>query len=154
MTDKELIQALKDNKKPFGLMSEEMQAKAASIDKTGMFLVYHVTGVWEERTPVLHYRDCTYRLRPDYEEDGEVVKCEVELHNKQLKYGPRDGGWYRLHKVSTDPDFIGFLYEGDSSAYPIARKYRDRDTGFAYDRWKEGREVLTPTHVLFRKETE
>ena len=76
-----LIQQLKDNEKPFGLMSEEMQAAAKDISRVD-FQCYMRHGVWlkchiepgEEDT----WTDgITYRLRSDYADEPEIVECEI-----------------------------------------------------------------------------
>jgi len=71
MTDKEIIQALKDNEKPFGLMTAEMQEEAVVIgtDPANMkqFLWWNPNFGWKENTEVNFVRGHIYRLRHDYE---------------------------------------------------------------------------------------
>ena len=66
MNNTEIIKALKKNDKPFGLMSEEMQARAKEIG-IQHFAVYEsrkwCDGLADNET---HYSDYTYRLRSDY----------------------------------------------------------------------------------------
>ena len=82
---KELIEALKNNEKPFGLMSGAMQAKAKEIGDRDSFELYTdcgwgpcVTGL---RDVVLGVFDHTYRLRPDYEpvEDEYVMLTTADF---------------------------------------------------------------------------
>ena len=63
-----IIQQLKDNEKPFGLMSEEMQAKAKRINDVGVFLIW-IDGKWRERRNEQFQGDYAYHLRADYEDE-------------------------------------------------------------------------------------
>ena len=73
-----LIQQLKDNEKPFGLMSEEMQVKAREIGRCANFKC--LSGrTWASCTSKANIFDYerTYRLRADYEDEPEIVECEL-----------------------------------------------------------------------------
>ncbi len=69
-----LIQQLKDNEKPFGLMSTEMQEKAKAIGFPGNFRTY----IWPNFGGIItnleygYSGHLTYRLRSDYEEASEA----------------------------------------------------------------------------------
>ena len=67
---KNIIQQLKDNEKPFGLMSEEMQEKANEIGCTEFD--YYGTCVWESYLAGDFYNDQACRLRSDYAEEPEI----------------------------------------------------------------------------------
>ncbi len=85
-----VIQQLKDNEKPFGLMSEEMQVKARGIEPPGNFLFftpYRPNGgiewaIMAGEQNELH-NHFTYRLRADYAEKPEIVECEVYTQKSQ-----------------------------------------------------------------------
>lgn len=169
MNDKDTIQALKDNEKPFGLMTAEMQEKAKEIGHEH-FECYENTKKheWGPLSQFNEYRfgqEYTYRLRADYSEEPEIVECEVRLNPPGRDYYCYDKGGnfsaQSLCKAVNDPDFIGFLYkdprmacESKRSALPrLYLNIKERDTychigSNAYD----DMEVLTPTHVLFRKD--
>lgn len=161
----DLIQELKDNEKPFGLMPKDMQAKAREI-KVHNFNYYlgNNSGDWSEDDEVdnvFHYYR-TYHLRPDYQEEPEVKveKCRIfedELHS--LVYKRVTEGELNIMSAPIIPDFIGFLYkderiEGGSRVSPTPRLVM-APTGYTFVNMSEDDlgtyEVLTPTHVLFRK---
>ncbi len=77
-----LIQQLKDNERPFGLMSEEMQEKAKEIECYN-FLVYWENGKTIRWFPTDQYlskgfmRDKAYRLRADYEDEPEKIEVRI-----------------------------------------------------------------------------
>jgi hypothetical protein len=158
MKDKEIIQALIDNEKPFGLMSEEMQAKAKEIGHRG-FIYYTGDGTTTWITCHLDSRFDrfrTYRLRPDYEEKPEIVECEVYVStthiNKNVKFDREEP--YFLYEATAMPDFIGFKYEGGYVCV-YARGYRRSGSDVIYYGMQldsvDKYEVLTPTHVLFQR---
>ena len=67
-----IIQQLKDNEKPFGLMSEEMQAKALEIGKS--FFLFWDGDKWVASGLCAVFGDeYTYRLRDTYEDEPEIV---------------------------------------------------------------------------------
>lgn len=158
-----VIKELKNNKSAFGLMSEEMQAKAKEFDLSG-FLALVETGDeslcgWIECSNSDTFELLsTYRLRPDYEEKDSVVKWEVYFCEKDFALKFRGNLAENFLHVAVDcKGFIGFLYEdGKVTAGP--RKYKSKANDMYYDylpvRWHEAgtAEVLTPTHVLFRSD--
>lgn len=172
MNNKEIIQALKDNEKPFCLMSNEMRSTLLKITKGDgindlrkMVIRPDYNAGWGYVT-LIDWNDSrnweyTYRLRPDYTEEPEVVECEVvtqRFETEPIKFrGP--SGPTCLHKAISHQDFIGFKYEGGCIS-PLPRIFKVEECGIAGLHWtmneaclnEEKWEVLTPTHVLFRKE--
>lgn len=148
-----IIEQLKANEKPFGLMSKEMQEKAVELDCENRFEVYCEGDLWDTVIATGPFIDThVYRLRPDYEEKPEVVKCEVytDAVSKLCYKGLPNGHsfWYCI----ANPDFIGFLYE-DGEVCADARRYKSSIGDIFYSvnsTSVEHYEVLTPTHVLFR----
>jgi hypothetical protein len=165
MSNNEIIKKLKENERPFGLMDDDMRKCATQIgeDPADMtkFQWWNPNAGWRDNTEVNFLEGHAYRLRPDYAEEPEVVECRVEEHNEQIKFGPRNGGWVRLHKAVTDPDFIGFKYEDErleqSSRVSHCGRAFLHKSGFTGEDIKFSRldeyEVLTPIAVLFRKAT-
>ncbi len=159
---KNLIEQLKDNEKPFGLMSEEMKKEAVDIG-IPMFEVWQ-SDRWQSPSEVVHCYgaikfldfDFTYRLRPGYAEKPEIEECEISPPNS-------DGTkWVRVAEDHTmdfcscmmHKDFLGFKFE-DGTMYPMSTVYKFKGRGMTYysmdiDRVDEY-EVLHATHVLFRK---
>lgn len=88
-----VIQQLKDNEKPFGLMSKEMQDKANAIGFHGNFRLYLHPG-WGgiiDNPTYGHSWMITYRLRLDYEAKPEIVRVNriaieavMEILQKEL----------------------------------------------------------------------
>ena len=70
MKDKEIIQALKENEKPFGLMSEDMRVKARDIGNKEFCLYTNSHDEWMRITIYQDdFDDCyAYCLRSNYEE--------------------------------------------------------------------------------------
>ena len=111
--------------------------------------------------PSVHPHDSAYygaiRPCPECEEKPEVVECSVFEDV---------AGWHcfrkvigqttqLLHCAVNHPDFIGFKYE-DGKILPYSRKYEPgikNVSGLYVNNIESGEyEVLTPTHVLFRKD--
>ena len=160
MTD--LIQDLIKNERPFGLMSEEMQAKYGEIrreSKAGVdFLIYSTSRTW---LPISNLNvpnaNSTYRLRSDYEDKPGIVECKIEPDDEDgfLVYSdPHENCMSQIHYAPMWPDFIGFKYE-DGLITHAARMYKSKGNSYSChaiskDDEFEDFEVLTPTHVLFR----
>lgn len=94
-----IIKALQQNEKPFGLMSEEMRAKAKGIGPLE-FEVYLHKGDWYEVCGDRSYRFedfVTYRLRPDYEENSlkkDLIRA-IDDSRKNCLMKP----WEFIHKA-------------------------------------------------------
>jgi len=159
-----IIEDLQNNEKPFGLMSEEMQAKILTIDPKDVECLMSTPPVkWGSCdnfswTNMSRHHNNTYRLRPDYTEEPEIEKCKIEwqgLSGFKLGY-VKEHHVRHLHQALDDPDFIGFLYE-DEEVRTSPVKYSPR-TG-ATSHWgmfksiESGKtKVLHATHVLFRRQ--
>ena len=151
-----LIQQLKENEKPFGLMSEEMKKKAMELDIAD-FQYYTSDRNWEAYPAGDFYHDQACRLRPDYEDEPEIEECEIKdtaLGNRvytgdgESEIGIQaacrrinfsgfkfeDGGWYDAPIKPVGPD--GKLWSGNITVEDIV----------------SGRvKILHATHVLFRR---
>jgi len=160
---KDLIKALIENDKPFGLMSAEMQAKAIEIGLLDNFRMYtgSITGEWGgifKATWCKFRCDVTYCLRADYQEKADIDERLVMLAGAGLVCVSAVLGKDNLllSECINQPDFIGFKYEADGvviSAY--ARGYRRKDSDCIYYGIKTkdiaDYEVLTPIAVLFQR---
>jgi hypothetical protein len=156
VTRKEIIQALKDNEKPFDLMSTGMQLIAKGLGKNGYF------GCWDERGWTELNNDTNtygfdgivvYRLRPDYEEKPEIEKCEVKDRDGHLHF-TRDNTGHALRQAYDENDFFGFQSHG---GFIWGKLYRNLETGemeliIPVSKIAEY-EVVKTTQVLFQKET-
>ncbi len=163
MMDIRTIKLLQDNKKPFKFMGEcnndreEMQKELRHIQDHGSgddLSVLGTDGAWAVNRNSELYDGHTYRLRLDYEEEPEVVKCEVIQHQGDLMYKqPELTKPYDLACAFVDPDFIGFLYE-DGTISTCSRIYARKGNTCPWVYVSESDlsncEVLTPTYVLFK----
>lgn len=176
-----IIEDLKSNERPFGLMSEEMQAKAEELGLYHNFRKWtgsHTAG-WGgvfNATGCKFKRDTAYRLRPDYQEepkwservfasttDSEKdsmnnivgvtahcmcgnVFCDDVVHGK-LQAKPKiefyENIIFKVQGVLT----TNYYYNDRISLEEALRK--PDFAGLVYEKGKH--EVLTLTHVLFRK---
>lgn len=168
MTRKEIIQALKDNEKPLCAMSAEMRkyllgCKADDLEYLSsnsksdepIWLANRNTSIEIVDSPI-----DTYRLRPDYKDEPEVEKCETYVaNNGLLSYlDPFVEHACFLSSAIDRPNFIGYQYD-DEEVFGMARVYigANGEPSLQLDAneiTKGKYKVLTPTHVLFRKEAD
>jgi hypothetical protein len=160
----DLIQALKENEKPFGLMSGKMRARARVIGELE-FECYENSEKfeWGKLAIFDEYnfsQELTYRLRPDYVEKPKVVEIPVRIYQGSLHY-QGIAGMRALASAPNYADFLGFKYDSGCVS-PLPRIYRfgdgmggslhytiNHETLSEDDKW----EVLTPTAVLFKGAT-
>ena len=158
---KSIIDQLKANEKPFGLMSEEMQEKAREIGIRNFSLFGENCDcgfswlAWCAEEESAFSEPHTYRLVPDYAEEPEIVECEItEQRNGTLGYDRSDGiTSCSLGSATSYPDFIGFKFEDNViSGYSI--RYRHPSGTFVNISLANigDYEVLHATHVLFRRQ--
>ena len=150
-----IIQQLKDNERPFGLMSEEMKLKMQELE-TEHLEIYQV-GDWLDLTqPLGRIQDLlqyTFRLNPDYEDEPEIVEHEifgVESHLHFRYQGTR----HSVCQAYDQPDFIGFKFEdGQVANGPLVYSSKTNIYDFVHlDQIKTGHfTVLHATHVLIRR---
>jgi hypothetical protein len=145
----DIIKQLKENEKPFGLMSKEMQEKLSTLVDSLQY--YSGSGIWQPYTSKAGFEiNGTYRLRPDYEEEPEVIRVEItSCIVNGLLYDLNGRGMLNISEAQNNPDFIGFLYE-DGNIIPMARKYTGEGAVKMITGMGQDTKVLTPTHVLFR----
>ena len=93
-----IIQQLKKNEKPFGLMSEEMQEKLKSIPGKDIECLQTANGkLWTTCEQGIAWNSqantstCTYRLRDDYKDELETIEVKrlaieavMEILQKEL----------------------------------------------------------------------
>ncbi len=162
---KDLIEQLKSNDKPFGLMSEEMQAKAKEIGKGGYFEFYNESGnsgVWtpNNRDSINEFAcDMTYRLRADYTEpaEDEYESCEISVDPETGKLCYRRHAHVEefIYTASSLPNFAGYRYE-DGKICDTDLRFLDKAGsdlwGVTLEQIKSGEAIpFRPTHVVFKK---
>lgn len=79
MSKQEIISKWKSNEKPFGLLPKDMKYWAECIGGHN-FIEFCSNGQWSDKPTkdVLGiFKGITYRLRPDYPEEPEVIECEI-----------------------------------------------------------------------------
>ncbi len=152
-----IIQQLKDNEKPFGLMSVEMQEKARAIGIRRMFDFYGHRGDWIPTCGDLFHENSTYRLRSDYAEEPEIEERLIMPAGAGLVCCSSVVGVENLlvSECVNDPDFIGFKFkDGTVAAMPI--RYfiigtKPRGYSISFDEIKANQDFMHATHVLFRR---
>ena len=151
-----LIQQLKDNEKPFGLMSEEMQEKAKEMPWKH-FQVWGYVGSedkWIMPGSDTFRSHFTYRLRPDYEDDLEIVECEIITDQGKMWY-MQGCLRHKLHRAINDPDFVGFKFKDGTVAAapfrPMLIPTSPRGSSIPFDETKANEDYMHATHVLFRR---
>lgn len=107
----ELIEKLKKNEKPFGLLSEEEQECLEIVGKNNC-LFYDSYGKWLCGEVSNYFRkNSSYRIRPSYQPEPEYVDYEITL-NADTWLGcfvpGKINSWVRLYKVSSVLNFEGF----------------------------------------------
>lgn len=158
-----VIEQLKKNKRPFGLMTEEMQEKARDIGHTS-FKVFCTNLEWQFRGPTDEFVNCyTYRLRPDYKEEQkpEIVECEIipaTNLTEPIKFRHYNGNVISVHKAVSQQGFSGFKFGDLKQVINKAVGYSHNDVDILpfvqYDDLKSGKyKVLHATHVLMRRQT-
>jgi hypothetical protein len=158
--NKDLIEALKKNERPFGLMSQEMQAKAEGIGFCGNFRRFLGPTNWSgviSNPAHGHSYISTYRLRSDYQEQPEIVERKVDTNEFGFLCVNYDGCELMLTEALDHPNAVGFKYEKrPDKIVAVTRQYWDNVLeGWCIDPTVESInsgqvEVLTPTHALFR----
>lgn len=155
-----VIEDLKNNEKAFDFMTAEMQEKAKDIGYHEFDCHLVQAGVkWTRVTSgVGAFEDIrTYRLRPDYSEEPEIV--EYEFAYKVIDGGFKIEGYFyedgQFHPLTHIPDGyvrVGFKYvNGAITAREMVytNEVVTKETMVADD--LKTYEVLTPSHVVFKK---
>jgi len=152
----DLIKQLKDNEKPFGLMSEKMQEKANEIGCTEFD--YYGTCVWESYPAGDFYNDQACRLRPDYVEKLEIEECEIRTTELGNRVYTGDGEVeIGIQAAMRRRNFLGFKFEDGTwygaSIMPVHRDYEQISWAhISVDDVVSGKvTILDATHVLFRR---
>jgi len=83
---KELIEALKNNEKPFGLLSKPEQECLRKINELCSIECYQDSGGWSigngegfVQIDNAYCRHCVYRIKADYNPEPEIVECKVRI---------------------------------------------------------------------------
>ncbi len=150
-----VIQQLKENQRPFGLMSEEMREKAREMCRSEDLQEYTCNKRWERHLKGYVLRESTtYRLRPDYKKEPEII--EFEILDGELGLMAKTGdGLIFIHEAISQQGFIGFKFE-DGCIRPVPVVYTPRNAAITCC-WdvKAGNmtayTVLHATAVLFRR---
>ncbi len=152
-----IIQLLKDNEKPFGLMSTEMQEKAEKI-RIVNFVVFNDLCSFVGHAHVRFYYNQTYRLRADYEDEPEIVEYKITIGGStawmgKLVYTDERVLEQGICEACADPDFLGFKFEsGQVELTPIVFKSDCSTKSICQFRDLAELKVLHATAVLFRRE--
>lgn len=141
----ELIERLKQNEKPYGLLTEEERECFESIGKNNCLFFDGVR--WHPCNTGEFFREYAYRISPKYQVEPEVVKCEVKkikdsFREDHLRYF-RGNYWRHLTESLNDPDFMYFEYEdGRQGVESVVGRYFNLNNNDPAE-W--------PKFVVFRK---
>lgn len=170
MKDSQIIERLKDNEKAYCYMPLELQQAASDIKgkhfvclQTDESVIKYGPKKYTSDALTRHITD-VWRLHDDYKPakpEPEIVECEISIGNDNILgfLYKKNNFNSRLNCAIEQPNFIGFKYEGNltdtsprmyKALVPGVTKYQ---TGILTDEVIDW-EVLTPTHVLFRKDGE
>jgi len=170
MTDKQIIQALRENRFAFGMwpdpecygeeLGKAMQAKANEIGRSN-FIVYGSSAVsWIKGDDKSFFDNRTYRLNPDYTAPDEKPYVEYKVTTKLIDedfripgYVFEDGTFHGLREIPDGFVLAGFKFGDDGiHASEILYQLSSGDTQSVYYPVMGDFEVLTPTHVCFKRE--
>jgi hypothetical protein len=107
----ELIEKLKKNEKPFGLLSKEEQECLNKIP------LKYIKGFYGEKweTPMSFVRHIAYYICPDYQPEPEYEDYEIKENGNQLgiweEIEEGVSHWIPLWEIPAEPKFKEFWYE-------------------------------------------
>jgi hypothetical protein len=102
--DKEMIEKLKNNEKPFGLLNKEEQGCLREVKEVEVY-----DGGWFPMFKTCRFEQMTYRLPASYQEEAsEYEVFPITMANGIYKYQPDD---YCLFWALSDSRFAGVQYE-------------------------------------------
>jgi len=97
----EMIEKLKKNEKPFGLLSLEEQECLRQVNKKKAVVVYRGPGKWKSGSWMFDSPQLVYSINPDYqpepEPDPEYVDLEI-VRDYQDSHDSWLGVWRKGHK--------------------------------------------------------
>ena len=107
-----IIEQLKQNEKPFGLMSREMQDKAEEIGKE--HFVWWQDTRWRGTAPTFSFSNNVYRLKSSYTEKPKVIELEIYKSGRGLWIQSNDRPHLYTNAPALCPEpgyyFAGFKY--------------------------------------------
>ena len=129
----ELIEKLKKNEKPFGLLTLEEQECLRKIGIKNC--LYYSSGIPNWQIPAGFANGQTYRIKPDYKPEPEYVDLEIILHNAPVYHQARvvkmlcvridENTMYQLHELPSLPGFRGFWFGAEWVSYDRVAIKRD-----------------------------
>ena len=135
----ELIEKLKKNEKPFGLLDPEEQKylKKVGINNCRIFFIQNEWSM-AGGSFIAFY---TYAIKPDYQPEPEFVDLEIRSDSTNDWLGVPDcGGNYdwlpyhftHLHCLPSLPNFVGFHYDEETTVRfeDVANLIDKKDTVF------------------------
>lgn len=119
----DMIEKLKKNEKPFGLLSKEEQECLKDVEVIN--LEHFQDGKWEQSFALLDH--LTYRINPDYQSEPEHEDVEIEIEDNRLgidstKWFDKELHFTPLHEIIDMPNFVDFL-DLDEAIAEVALKY-------------------------------
>ena len=141
----EQIERLKNNEKPFGLLSKEDQELLCEINNK-----YGLEWFDGSRWSTLSFRPweiatcSSFRIHKDYHPEPKVIRCEVYEESGWLWFGLPSGSDYTIDEAVAIPNFIAYDYGYGHTAIHPRLMCNELD--------KKDITAQTPKYVLFAEE--
>ena len=113
--NKKLIEKLKNNEKPFGLLSEEEQECLKNIAKSKSIEMFNWER-WEKGDWEVSSVDSAYRISPDYNPEPEYTTLIIEVKDGILGVEWSSLQFIALHEILDMPNFRGFFAKDDKTS--------------------------------------
>ena len=113
---KDIIEKLKQNEKPFGLLSKEEQELLKKVEFENR-LFYSPEKGWVNDRDSYTGNAQTFRIKPDYQPEPEYVDYEISLDStcELLGINWSVSEFFPLGEIVSMPDFEGFYIKSDYS---------------------------------------
>jgi len=147
----DIIERLKKNEKPFGLMDEDLQDFTREIEKNNFKYYHYSAGGFcdfdNKNIGNVFLYNIVYQLKADYQPEPEIVECKVIIadnknFDNEIVYIQPDGQYILLPLCTTDPSWYGFKWSDET----IMRA----DVNCRFRKWLNGK-LEWPTHVLMKE---
>lgn len=142
-----LIEQMKKNRAPWFMLAPRERQMFLDAGKKNCLVVLTAHKVEEANPKTEFVFDQIYQLRPDYQPEPEIERCEVRVGGGKISYR-RNGKFFYLEDATHDPGLVCFEYE-DEEFYSVPRIALVNPFGSP-----KGKPAQIPKYVLFRKEND
>ena len=106
----DMIEKLKKNEIPFGLLSSEEQECLVEVKRHNC-TNYLESKLWTNCSGGLFANTVVYRIKPDYQPEPKLVDCEIYKKAGTL-WAEFDGIKYKIFELLSQEEFAGFYHTG------------------------------------------